>query len=66
MDKEMIQVYLRQGEGEHECYMGIKLEPEIIERMNQIRAKDVKLWEHRDVELMVKAIEQLRADGVSV
>ena len=59
IEKKFHTVYLRQGKGDDEMYVAIKLSEDLIEMMNKIRKDNCNLWKNRDLDLMFEAEKEL-------
>lgn len=55
MNKDWMQVYLRQGDGQDELSIAIMISPELDSKMNEIRGCNPQKWENKDLDLMKEA-----------
>ena len=60
MNKDWMQVYLRQGDGQDELSIAIMISPELDSKMNEIRGRNPQKWENKDLDLMKEAETELR------
>ena len=56
---ELKTVYLRQGKGKDQIYMAMGLNEETINEMVEIRRKNPRIWDDRDLELLSMACRRL-------
>lgn len=55
MEKDMVAVYLTQGEGLQETRMCLELDKTIADKMGEIRSRDPQKWQNRDLDLLDEA-----------
>lgn len=55
MCKDLIKIYLTQGEGEQEIYMQVYVSEELANKMGDLRKANPQRWENRDFELLAEA-----------
>ena len=59
MKKELIDVCLRQGDGDEQIIFNMGLDKETIDMMVKISKEDPKKWNNRDMDLFHEAVNRL-------
>ena len=63
MNKDLITLHIRQGEGDDMIYMTIRVNKETEQKMIEIQKQyPVGYWDHRGIDLYRLAGEELRAE----
>ena len=55
MYKDLMRIYLTQGEGEQEIHMEVYVSEKLANKMGDLRKANPQRWENRDFELLSEA-----------